>query len=232
MTTLFTPLLTKTCRSFTACVCVLLFSVRAFAGEKDSLAVTSNPRFVLSLDSRSTIIAGRPVRINGVLTGLSFGQKHYKITVGYYWLGYDASRKLINWHRKLSQSINLSYYTKTDVQFVSFAYWHPVIRTNKWILSVPAELGIGQETARYRQLSNDSSIRAKNFHFVPAQIGVYAEYRVTNWAGLDAQLGYRNAFSNGAFRKHFSGVYYSYGITLYPGNIYRDVRNYYAKRRE
>ena len=89
---------------------------KAAAGaESDTSSVTKNWHYLISMDSRSTIIDGRHIRINGLLTGMSIGEKNHKITLGYYWLGYDASRRLIDWHKKLTQSINLSYYIKTDV---------------------------------------------------------------------------------------------------------------------
>lgn len=209
---------------------LILFTYFPVWAKPDSTSNAKNIRFVMSLDSRSTIIDRRHIRINGILSGVSFGEKSHKITVGYYWLGYDASQRLINWHKKLSQSINLSYYTKTDVQFVSFAYWYPLLKNHKWTVSIPVEMGIGQETAHYRQLINDNPIKNKNFHLEPYQIGLYGEYRITPWAGLDAQFGYRNAISDGHFRKRFAGIYYSYGITVYPGTIYQDLKHWYIKR--
>lgn len=38
--------------------------------------------------------------------------------------------------------------------------------------------------------------------------------------------GYRDAIYRGPFRKHFKGPYYSYGLTFYPGRIYKDLRSY------
>ena len=208
---------------------LLLFTFHASA-KPDSTAKNRNIHFVLTLDSRSTFIDQHHVRINGGLTGISFGEKYHKVTIGFYWLGYNASRRLITWHKKLSQSFNLSYYTKTDVWFVSTAYWYPIIRSNKWTLSVPIEVGVGTETANYRQLMNDATVKDKNFSFVPYQIGAYGEYRVTPWAGLDAQFGYRNAISQGHFRKRFAGIYYSCGLTVYPGTIYKDIKGWYVKQ--
>jgi hypothetical protein len=208
------------------------FTSYGFAADSDSVSTSNNtPRFVLSLDTRSTIIDRRHVRINGVLSGVSFGKRSHKITVGYYWLGYNASKRLIDWHKSLAHSINLSYYTKTDVAFVSFAYWYPLLKTKRWTVSIPVELGAGRETSNYRELSDDSAINNKHFSFAPYQAGVYGEYRVTPWAGLSAQVGYRNALSESHFRRHFSGVYYSYGICLYPGTIYTDVKGWMGNRK-
>ncbi len=185
---------------------------------------------MLSLDTRSTIIDRRHVRINGAMTGVSFGQKNHKITVGYYWLAYNAAKRLIDWHKNLAHSVNLSYYTKTDVAFVSFAYWYPLLKKNKWSVSVPLELGIGHETSNYLAISNDISLNHKHFRFVPYQAGLYAEYHLTPWAGLSAQVGYRNSLAENHFRKHFSGMYYSYGVCLYPGTIYTDLKSWQKRR--
>ena len=208
----------------------LLCSFAATGAATDSTLSRQNVRMILSLDTRSTIIDRRHVRINGAMAGIAFGEKKHKITAGYYWLGYDAARRLINWHKNLSYSINLSYYTKTDVQFLSVAYWYPVLKERKWTVYVPVEFGMGQQTAQYRKLANDDALSRRNFQFMPCQAGVYSEYRVTPWAGFDAQIGYRNAISESNFRKHFAGIYYSYGISLYPGTIYRDIKGWYKKQ--
>lgn len=210
-------------------LCAILFANNLFGTPVDSTTKANNPRFVMSLDTRSTIIDRRHIRINGALTGVSFGQKNHKITMGYYWLGYDASKRLINWHKSIAHSINLSYYTKTDVQFISFAYWLPVLKKNKWTLSVPLEMGLGRETSRYRALQNDAALDKKNAVFEPYQCGVYSEYKLTPWFGIDAQVGYRNALSKTHFQKHFAGIYYSYGLSLYPGTIYQDYKSWRKK---
>ena len=198
---------------------------------QDSTVQNSKSHFVISLDTRSTIIEGHRVRINGGLAGISFGKKNHKITVGYYWLGYQAAQRLVNWHKHISSSINLSFYTANDVEFVSFAYWFPLVKKDKWTVSFPVEFGVGQETSHYRQIIDDSPISHKHFHFEPYQIGVYGEYRVLPWAGLDAQIGYRNAISQSLFRRHFRGVYYSYGISLYPETLYQDFKKWRGRRK-
>ncbi|HEV7378965.1 MAG TPA: hypothetical protein VGN64_04180, partial [Dyadobacter sp.] len=170
------------------------------------------------------------LKVKGVKTGLSFGEKGHKITIGYYWLNYNSNIRLINLREKLTESINIAGYTKTDVGFVSFAYWYPLHTGKKWIVSLPAELGVGQESAAYRQLSGSEYNGRKESFFYPYQLGLYAEYKATPWVGISLQTGYRDAFYHGPLRRQFRGIYYSYGLTFYPGRILRDVKGYLTKK--
>lgn len=222
--------------SFAAKTMVLLLSgcLYSFSGmgiTSDSIRTdSSRTRWILSLDARSTIIDRRHLNVNGIKTGIGFGNKGHKVTVGYYWLNYGSKQRLINWRKRLAESINLSYYTKTDVRFVSFAYWYPLYNKKKWVVSFPAEVGLGQETAAYRQISGNEYLGTIDSFFYPYQIGVYAEYRATPWVGLAVQTGYRDALYHGPLRRHFKGMYYSYGLTFYPGKIYRDAKSYLKRK--
>lgn len=212
---------------------MLLLSLHCSGWQKDSLPTdASHVRWILSLDARSTVIERKHISINGVLTGTGFGKKGHKLTIGYYWLNYGSKQRLINLHKKLAHSINVSYYTKTDVRFVSLAYWYPLYRDKRWVVSLPAEIGLGQESARYREVSGDGYLGKKDFYFGPCQLGIYGEYRVTPWVGLGLQIGYRDAIYRGPFRKHFKGPYYSYGLTFYPDRIYKDLKNHFNRKHQ
>lgn len=194
----------------------------------DSSLTEKKIRFPLSIDSRSTWMNGQKQHINGIYTGVIFGKKAHKLSIGYYWLGYDAPRQLIDWRHRPLPRINSSYYTKTDLQFISLGYWYPIIHNYRWTFSVPVEVGLGRELARYRE-NIDFSARG-HYYFVPYQFGLYGEYRIKPWAGLNVQAGYRNSFSNGEFGNRFEGVYYRYGIRLYLGKIYNELRKLHRKR--
>ncbi|MBB5636884.1 hypothetical protein HDF26_001710 [Pedobacter cryoconitis] len=178
----------------------------------------SNAHVVFSLDSRSTIINKTHVKIYGAWTGLEFGKKHHKITLGYYWLNYGLASAGTGSNQH-SSIFDLSAYTKTDVFFLSLGYWYPLVHTKKWVLSFPLELGIGKESASYFRSQDNFSQGKANTPFIPVQAGFYAEYHATPWAGVFTQIGYRNTVSSIGFRENFRGTYYSYGVTIYPGAI-------------
>jgi len=192
---------------------------------------TSKASFIFNLDSRNTYLNHKRINIWGVRTGLSFGKKSHRITLGYYWLGYSASQNLIRWKKVLSPSIHLTNIRQTDVQFLSLAYWYPILKTSKWILSAPVEIGIGKQSSHYKDFFEDLIMRRKERYFQPFQVGLYAEHHLTPWAGLNVQAGYRNAMSKGNIDHKFGGIYYSYGLTLYPETIFKDLKKWKSKDR-
>lgn len=202
----------------------------AFAQTDSTTANANKIRLFFNFDARGTFIQHKHVNVFGVNAGVSFGEKRNRVTAGYYWLGYNASRRLINWRNLLSQTLNLSYYTATDVRFMNFAYWHTAIRNRRWVLSTPLEIGIGNESTRFRDLFDGLASGSRKDYFIPIQAGVYGEYRALRWAGLNSQIGYRNALSSGEFRQRFSGFYYSYGVNLYPEAIWKDLKKWNKRK--
>ena len=211
------------------CIIFVLFSFTLHA-QKDSSA-TKKAAFLFNLDSRNTFIDHKHINIWGVRAGVSFGKKLHRLTLGYYWLGYNGSHSVIRFRKMFSPTIHLSSIRQTDVQFVSLAYWYPILKTPKWILSAPVEIGLGKESSHYKDFFEDLIMRRRERYFQPFQLGIYAEHRLTPWAGLNIQVGYRNALSKGNIRQGFGGVYYSYGLTLYPGTIYKDIRKWRAGKK-
>jgi len=211
------------------CTFLFFFSCPLWAQKDTSL--TAKPAFLFNLDSRNTFINHKRINIWGLRAGVSFGKRQHRLTLGYYWLGYNASHNLIRWKKMLSPTINIDNIRQTDVQFLSLAYWYPILKTPKWILSVPVEIGIGKKSSHYKDFFEDLIMRRKERYFQPFQLGLYAEHRLTPWAGLNVQAGYRNAMSKGNIQHKFGGVYYSYGLTLYPETIMKDLKKWKAKRR-
>ena len=196
----------------------------------ETAAAQNKVKLFFNFDARGTFIERKHINIFGVNAGITFGEKRNRLTAGYYWLGYNAARRLVNWHNIFPNPLNLSYYTATDVRFANFAYWHTAIRNKRWVLSTPLEIGIGNQNTRFRDLFDGLTSGSRKDYFIPLQVGVYGEYRALRWAGINSQIGYRNALSSGEFRERFSGFYYSYGINLYPEAIWQDFKKWNKKR--
>lgn len=196
----------------------------------NATAVQNKVKLFFNFDARGTFIQHKHINVFGVNAGITFGEKRNRLTAGYYWLGYNAARRLVNWRKILPNPLNLSYYTATDVRFANFAYWHTVIRNKRWVLSTPLEVGIGNENTRFRDLFDGLTSGSRKDYFIPLQVGVYGEYRALRWAGINTQIGYRNALSSGEFRERFSGFYYSYGINLYPEAIWKDFKKWNKRK--
>lgn len=200
------------------------------AASESNTAAQNKVKLFFNFDARGTFIQHKHINVFGVNAGITFGEKRNRLTAGYYWLGYNAARRLVNWRKILPNPLNLSYYTATDVRFANFAYWHTAIRNKRWVLSTPLEIGIGNESTRFRDLFDGITSGSRKDYFIPLQVGIYGEYRALRWAGINTQIGYRNALSSGEFRERFSGFYYSYGINLYPEAIWQDFKKWSRKK--
>lgn len=216
------------------CLCFLFVLISCTLRAENDTDTSSTPKvgLLFNFDSRNTYIQNKHFNIWGLRAGLSFGKKSHRITLGYYWMGYDATKSILRWHKVLSPRINLASITQTDVQFLSLAYWYPVLKTKKWTLLAPVEFGIGKQSSHYKDFFEDIFMRRKERYFQPFQVGIYAEHKLTPWAGLYVQTGYRNAIKSGNIDHHFGGMYYSYGLSLYPETIYKDLKTWRLKRRK
>lgn len=195
--------------------------------QTDTTEKQSNLSLVLSLDLRRTRLEGNPAVIKGALTGLRFGPKGHILTLGYYWLGYDAPTRYIVWRGWLPRRIDLDYFTAMDARFVSLGYWYPLVNTPKWYAAIPVEFGYGGENTRYL----GSILPEKGTsRFQLAQIGAYGSYRIVPWLGVNARFGYRHVLFDPKFSRQFSGIYYSYGLSFYPVAAYYELRAGHRKR--
>ncbi|MBD2755384.1 hypothetical protein [Spirosoma validum] len=202
--------------------CLLAFSLLAPRLDSLTSADTLHPvrpriRPAFNLDFRDSFLESQHVNVWGVNAGIEFGVKRHQLTLGYYWINYATYLRLIDWRRDAARRINLDYYTRTDMWYLSVMYWWNMTNNKKWMVSVPVELGGGIAYALPTNLRQNMPVdRTRRNFLVPAQVGVYGQWKATRWVGLSAQIGYRVAVFQTAIDQNFNGSYYSIGITFYP----------------
>lgn len=181
-----------------------------------------------NLDFRDSFLESQHVNVLGVNAGFTYGRKRHQLTLGYYWINYATYLRLIDWRRNAAQRINLNYYTRTDMWFISTMYWWNMVNNKRWLVSLPVELGGGVAYALPLNLSQNVQVdRSRRDFFVPLQVGAYGQWRATRWVGLSAQIGYRVSVFQTAIDQNFNGSYYSVGVSIYPAfltDIWRWVR--------
>lgn len=202
----------------------LLLACLMIQPSTDSLLIVDSAKNVrpivkqaFNLDFRNSFLKQQPVNVWGVNAGIQFGAKRHELTLGYYWLSYATYLRLIDWRRNAAQRINLGYYTRTDLWFISLLYWRNITNNQRWVISVPVEIGGGVAYALPHDLRQDNPIdRTKRDFFIPIQVGTYAQWKATRWVGVSAQLGYRYSIFRSDIKQNFNGTYYSVGVTVYP----------------
>ena len=182
-------------------------------------ARASRPKISLTanLDFRDSFLYRHHVNIWGVNAGIQFGKKRSQLTIGYYWLTYDTYLRLINWRKNVARRLNLDYYLKTDMHFISTMYWWNLIHNKRWTLSIPLEIGAGLATTIPFDTLRERPINpGRRDFFLPVQAGVYGEWKAHRWIGFGAQLGYRVSVLETNLKQRYDGVYYSVGVVFYP----------------
>lgn len=203
----------------------LLLTARSGLPARPTMADTLHPvRTVVNpafnLDFRNSFLERQRVNVWGVNAGVEFGPKRHQLTLGYYWLSYATYLRLIDWRRDAARRINLDYYTRTDLWFMNVQYWWNLTNNRHWMVSLPVEMGGGVAYAMPHDLRQDNQIdRTRRDFFVPLQVGAYAQWKTTRWAGFSTQVGYRYSIFQSDINQHFNGVYYSVGVTLYPALV-------------
>lgn len=199
-----------------------LFSFNTFAQNSlpDSLIVTYSDSlrphlsYAVNWDARSSIIKKQRVNIWGINTGIIVGRKRNQITLGYYWLNFNSYLRLIDLRKSAAKTVNLNYYTKTDLYFFSLMYWKNFVNNKKWRVSVPIEMGIGTTKNENVSLLNEIRVWKRKDYFIPIQAGVYVGWKATRWGGLSVQGGYRYALHQKNIPANYNGLYYSLGANV------------------
>jgi len=176
-----------------------------------------------NLDFRNSFILHRQINVWGVNAGFKYGAKRHQVTVGYYWLTYQSGLRFIDWQRITAPRINFDYYTQTDLSFVNLMYWWNLVNTTKWMVSIPFELGGGVAANQFQSV-RDSQVtaRVRRDFFMPAQVGIYGEWRMTRWVGFSSQVGYRRSIFQTNINSRYNGLYYSAGVVIYP-QLWKDI---------
>lgn len=83
------------------------------------------------------------------------------------------------------------------------------------------EVGIGEGSDGLYD-SDGKLLKLMSGNVYPMQVGVSTIVKLTRWFGVHLQGGERLIFGQNMFQNQYSGLYYTFGINLNFGTIYRD----------
>ena len=198
-------------------IIALLFSVgmpvvQAQVIDSVKHALTFKPRWVFGLNSKTTTVSGDPYKTIRLFTGVEYNRK----------IRFEAAFNYMP-----LPAVNVTYRNNTDtlletsdLKYFGLQTEYTFLRKNRWVLSYPIQLGIGQNRYTERVNGNLSVVRKKTV--VPIELGANAVYLFTDWFGIKAGMGVR--LSLGKSFSTLSGSYYNLGLALYAGELYKQVQ--------
>ncbi len=126
----------------------------------------------------------------------------------------------------LSTSIYRKAFTKDDtlkekLNFFFFSYFVQYIVTisKHWRIDLPVSIGIGN--SNYQYTDENKLVTASSKVIIPLEPQVEVDYNFNKYCGLYTQVGYRYMLINNKLLGYnFNSVTYSFGVLIYPLEIY------------
>lgn len=201
----------------------LVFSVLVYSQGKnwqDTFLkyIRFKPDPVFTLAGRNSFVQDRPVKIDGIKIGASFGGRIYFL------IGYHQTRFPVEKEVRYNAFTNNELIVKqiTGLKYLSLGGEYIFYQTPRWDLGLGALTGYGW-ARRVENLPDGTWYSESYPKFIPIETSFSAFFRVLNWFGLGAGIGYRYAAFNKRISDDFSGPIYTFGLGLMPRTLYRAV---------
>jgi len=173
-------------------------------------ALSRKARFSFSLNSRNYFITTTNAPILGFMLGVCFDRK---IGIGG---GANILRHTIEEHQQIE-----GQYVQTKLHFFFISYYVEYLAriTKHWAIDIPVSIGIGNSFFSYTRGGN--SQKTDKHIVIPFEPSLEMDYDYSKYWGLFVQAGYQwMLVNNKNIHKDFNSPAYSFGILIYPFEIY------------
>jgi hypothetical protein len=182
----------------------------------DSLQSALNQKgsFMFSFDSRNSFITNNTADIFGFLIGVTFGKK---ISIGGGFNSLNSNIYHVFSEGETKDTAKLNFF------FFSYYIQYIMNLTKHWKLYItPINMGIGGSSYQYSDKGGQHII--DSYMVLVWEPGVELDYNFNKYWGLYTQVGYRYMLiNNPAIGETFNSPTYSYGILIYPLEIFAGI---------
>ena len=192
----------------------------------DSLKIVkpriARPQF--RIDNRTVFSSKQLINISGFDAGVVLKEK-LRVTLGYYSL---STNNLTSFDKSIDSVLyKANYRLNYGALNLEFIYKN----TRFFSLGMPVEIGLGQNTLKYRSTLDETEAEKKTGMVLVTYFGLSGTFKPIRWIGLKVSLGYRKTGFNQLKGLNFDGVYTSVGLAIDFREIIRDGRMYSLKRK-
>jgi hypothetical protein len=212
--------------NLTLICCLFFFNLTILAASiNDSvpvyLKVSNNmkPAFVINADFRETLVKGSTIKIYGFFGGIRYKNKNL-YTLGYYTLTNSSKQKF----KIQNQGQPIPVNDDVSLWFLSAGYSRTLYNGKLFKVDIPLEIGYGEGSNGMYDTGGEL-LKLLNSKIIPIQAGVSTNVKLTRWFGIHLQAGYRQLLGKSFFQNQYSGLYYSYGLSLNFGTILKDLKH-------
>jgi hypothetical protein len=178
--------------------------------------------FVINADFRQTLVKSSPITIYGAYAGLKFKDKHL-YSLGYYTLTDSSKQKFKAQNQRQAAPLVPPKQINGEVSlwFLSLGYTRTIYNGKIFKIDIPIEIGVGEGSNGIYD-ADGQLLKLTTDNVYPMQAGISTIINVTRWFGVHLQGGERFIMGQSMFQNQYSGLYYTFGINLNFGRIYRD----------
>lgn len=195
-------------------VCCIGLSAKSQFIDTLQSTINSKGSFSFSFNSRESFITNHDGHMFGYLVGVKFGDKLF---IGG---GFNALTSTIYKPQPLGDT---SVQSTLSFSYVSYYISYIINLTKHWKLTLtPVFIGIGGSSYQYTYKGVPHTVGSHLI--IPYEPGVELDYNFNKYWGLYTQLNYRFMLvNNPAINEDFNSFTYSYGILIYPLEIFAGI---------
>lgn len=210
-----------------------LLSIQAFSQHDDSIhnpdtARTFFPKTfgtkkwkpLISLDANRSFYEGKPIKLNGIRLGVESMGTH-RFGIGYYWLGKKGLP--VELPVEIPGPETDSSFTNLRIFYGTLFYERVFFKTKRWEIAFPSHFGAGGIAEIHDE--NQPGL-LKNPGFFSLSTGLIVKFYIWPWLAPHVGFKYRQLLNGEELiRQAFSGPYYSFGVKVSVGELYRAIFN-------
>ncbi|MBY0434246.1 MAG: hypothetical protein K2U26_09070 [Cyclobacteriaceae bacterium] len=197
---------------------------------QDSIKIYKPSRisFDVIFDNRKSYLRDKEVDIVGYNIGLIF-RNRYRLGVGAYQIKEDQKVLVAGTTTKAQKPRTRYRELELSYLMVNFEYW---LVNSRWLeVAIPVEVGFGNTSFVIKAGDNQTVVSSKSGSFFPSGIGLQVKIKPLRWVGLNGLIGYRKSLKTYDINADFDGAFYSYGVSVFIGNILDDIKFHKVRKR-
>ncbi len=188
------------------------FSAVGFGQWLDTLSASFHGKksFFGGYYSRNSFIDNSLVAVQSIKLGVGCGKKIY-FGVGYSWLGSSITDQ-VNYNDGMGGAPGMIL-RKLFLQYVCINAEYVYYTSERWVFSVPLQLGIGQVGYSFTRFGKKQTMNVSTCFLYEPEIDV--RYKILEWLCLGANVGYRLMVQpDPVIRKTFNSPLLSFGVYI------------------
>lgn len=183
-------------------------------------------RPLVSYDQRNSFIHDAPVNLVGVQAGVLLHERH-SLGIGLYNITAKSS-----YAKTTLNDTKVSYNRTLSLNYLTIFYEYAFIDRRWWTVGIPVEIGLGNFKIDYKNTQTGASAKGYPYKggIIPFGLGLDITFNVLPWLGLNGMGGYRWVADKNP-KLNFNGAFYSFGVQVAVGELYRKMKFHFMKKK-